>query len=111
MERDRGSDGKEGCRWRRTKGKLGFHGGKIELERPRVRTRAGSEIALPSWEVARAEDRLGKCRQILRATLSATDEMGCGAPAHLIGERRSRGTIRSAPSVPRQNQISPAAWR
>jgi hypothetical protein len=33
-----------------------------------VRTRAGSEIALPSLEVARAEDRLGKCRQILRAT-------------------------------------------
>jgi hypothetical protein len=31
-------------------GKLGFHGGKIELGRPRVRARDGGEIALPSWE-------------------------------------------------------------
>ena len=48
-------DGKDGYRWGRTKGKLGFHGGKIELERPRVRARAGGEIALPSWEAAMAE--------------------------------------------------------
>jgi putative transposase len=53
-------DGKDGYRWGRTKGKLGFHGGKVELERPRVRTRAGGEIALPSWEAAMAEDWLGK---------------------------------------------------
>jgi putative transposase len=53
-------DGKDGHRWGRTKGKLGFHGGKIELERPRVRARAGGEIALPSWEAAMAEDWLGK---------------------------------------------------
>src|SRR6516225_5154054 len=53
-------DGKDAYRWGRTKGKLGFHGGKIELERPRVRTRAGAEIALPSWEAAMAEDWLGK---------------------------------------------------
>jgi len=53
-------DGRDGYRWGRTKGKLGFHGGKIELERPRVRTRAGAEIALPSWEAAMAEDWLGK---------------------------------------------------
>ena len=44
-----GRDGKDGHRWGRTKGKLGFHGGKIELERPRVRARSGGEIALPSW--------------------------------------------------------------
>jgi putative transposase len=53
-------DGRDGYRWGRTKGKLGFHGGKIELERPRVRTRAGAEIALPSWAAAMAEDWLGK---------------------------------------------------
>src|SRR6516162_681752 len=53
-------DGKDGYRWGRAKGKLGFHGGKIELERPRVRARAGSEIALPSWEAAMAEDWLGR---------------------------------------------------
>ena len=53
-------DARNGHRWGRTKGKLCFHGGKIELERPRVRARGGSEIALPSWEAAMAEDWLGK---------------------------------------------------
>ena len=36
------------------------HGGKIELQRPRVRARDGGEVALPSWEAAMAEDWLGK---------------------------------------------------
>jgi putative transposase len=53
-------NGKNRYRWGRTKGKLGFHGGKIELERPRVRARDGGEIALPSWEAVMAEDWLGK---------------------------------------------------
>ena len=52
-------DGKDGYRWGRTKGKLGFHGGKVALERPRVRARNGGEIPLPSWEAA-AEDWLGR---------------------------------------------------
>ena len=43
-------DGKDGHRWGKTKGKVGFHGGKVEVERPRVRTRQGGEISLPSWE-------------------------------------------------------------
>jgi hypothetical protein len=45
-------DGKDGDRCGRTKGKLGFHGGKVALERPSVRARDGGEIALPSWEAA-----------------------------------------------------------
>ncbi len=53
-------DGKDGHRWGRTKGQLGFHGGKVALERPRVRARDGGELPLPSWEAAIAEDWLGK---------------------------------------------------
>jgi len=45
-------DGKDGDRCGRTKDKLGFHGGKVALERPRVRARDGGETALPSWEAA-----------------------------------------------------------
>jgi putative transposase len=52
--------GKAGRRWGRTKGKVGFHGGKVEMERPRVRSRDGGELALPSWEAANGEDWLGK---------------------------------------------------
>ena len=46
---------KPGYRWGRTKGRLGFHGGKVELERPRVRSKTtGRELALPSWTEAAA---------------------------------------------------------
>jgi putative transposase len=45
--------GRRGHRWGRTTGKLGFHGGKVAIERPRVRTRNGAELALP-WEAAQA---------------------------------------------------------
>jgi transposase-like protein len=52
---------RRGYRWGRTAGKLGFHGGKVAIERPRVRARAdGAELALPSWEAAQAEDWLGR---------------------------------------------------
>ena len=47
-------------RWGKTKGKIGFHGGQIEIERPRLRGFEGKERALPSWEAAVAEDWLGK---------------------------------------------------
>jgi transposase-like protein len=47
-------------RWGKTKGKIGFHGGKVEIERPRLRDFNGKELAVPSWEAAVAEDWLGK---------------------------------------------------
>ena len=53
------SEGRRGHRWGRTQGKIGFHAGKVTVERPRVRGLAGQELALPSWDGAIAED-LGK---------------------------------------------------
>src|SRR6185369_14793664 len=47
-------------RWGRTRGRLGFHGGKIEVERPRVRGLDGREVTIPSWETAAEEDWLGR---------------------------------------------------
>src|SRR5262245_14535229 len=38
-----------GHRWGRTKGKSGFHGGKVAVHRPRVRSYDGHEVALPTW--------------------------------------------------------------
>jgi transposase-like protein len=49
-----------GRRWGATKGKIGFHGGKADVRRPRVRSRAGHEVSLPSWQAAQAEDWLGR---------------------------------------------------
>ena len=52
---------RRGYRWGRAAGKLGFHGGKVAIERPRVRAgNDGAEMALPSWEAAQAEDWLGR---------------------------------------------------
>jgi putative transposase len=55
----RGGD-RVGHRWGRTKGKIGFHGGKVTVHRPRVRSYEGQEIALPTWTAAQAEDWLGR---------------------------------------------------
>src|SRR6516162_2498698 len=53
-------EGRRGYRWGHTQGKIGFHGGKIDVERPRVRELGGQEMVLPSWEHAVAEDWLGQ---------------------------------------------------
>jgi putative transposase len=49
-----------GQRWGATKGKIGFHGGKVAVHRPRVRSYAGREVELPTWTAAQAEDWLGR---------------------------------------------------
>ena len=49
-----------GRRWGAAKGKIGFHGGKVEVRRPRLRSLAGHEVPLPSWQAAQAEDGLGR---------------------------------------------------
>ena len=53
-------EGRRGHRWGRTQGKIGFHAGKVSVERPRVRDLAGRELSLPSWDRAVAESWLGK---------------------------------------------------
>ena len=52
--------GRVGYRWGRTEGKIGFHGGKVAVRRPRVRSFDGREAALPTWTAAQAEDWLGR---------------------------------------------------
>lgn len=47
-------------RWGSTRGAIGFHGGKVGVERPRVRGVDGREMALPSWDRATSEDWLGR---------------------------------------------------
>jgi transposase-like protein len=49
-----------GHRWGATKGKIGFHGGKVVVRRPRVRGYDGHEVRLPTWTSARTEDWLGR---------------------------------------------------
>ena len=66
------SERKSADRWGRTKGKIDFHGGKLEVERPRVRARSGGELGLPA-ELRRSlactniiENMNGTIRQVCR---------------------------------------------
>jgi putative transposase len=65
-----------GHRWGRTKGKIGFHGGTVPVERPRVRSRDGAELPLPSWEAAQAEDWLGQWAMNLMLINVSTRKFG-----------------------------------
>jgi hypothetical protein len=47
----RGGD-RVGQRWGMTKGKIGFHGGKVTVHRPRVRSYDGREVELPTRAAA-----------------------------------------------------------
>ena len=51
---------REAHRWGKTRGRIGFHGGKVEVERPRVRGVGGREVPIPSWDRATSEDWLGR---------------------------------------------------
>jgi putative transposase len=52
--------GRAGQRWGATRGKIGFHGGKVDVRRPRLRSYNGHEVELPTWRAALAEDWLGR---------------------------------------------------
>src|SRR5438045_5490334 len=54
------SEDRRGHRWGRTAGKIGFHAGKVAIERPRVRGLDGKVLPLASWEQAVEEDWLGQ---------------------------------------------------
>ena len=99
-----------GHRWGATKGKIGFHGGKVVVRRPRVRSE-GHEVALPTWRAAQAEDWLGRWAMNLmlikyrRASSSAL----CGCPRAMC--RRSWVTaLRSRRLHAGSWRCRPSAW-
>ena len=95
----RGGD-REGHRWGRAKGKIGFHGGKVEVERPRVRARDGGEMVLPSWTAAVDEDLLGRWALNLMLMNVSTRKFGRAVrlPGGDIPAERGAGVTRSAVS-------------
>ena len=93
-------DAKEAHRWGKTKGKLGFHGGKVEIDRPRVRVRDGGELTLPSWEAALAEDLLGKWALNLMLITVSTRKFGRAVrlPEGDVAAPKGAGVTKSAVS-------------
>ena len=91
---------KPGYRWGTSKAQVGFHGGKIEVERPRVRSKAtGKEMALPSWEEISAGGFLDQWAMNLMVMNVATRKFGravrlpeAGVPAQ-AGSGLSKSTV------------------
>lgn len=68
---------KPGYRWGRTTGRVGFHGGKVALDRPRVRSKTtGKELALPSWQEASERGFLEEWAMSLMLMNVATRKVG-----------------------------------
>ena len=99
------SEGRRGHRWGRTQGKIGFHAGKVSVERPRVRGLAGQELSLPSWEHAVAEDWLGKWAMnlMLIKCRRGNSAERCGFPRAMF--RRQRGL------ACRNRRLHGTSWR
>ena len=57
-------DKREAHRWGRTRGRVGFHGGKVEVERPRIR----GSVAESAHRPGAAEDWLGRWAMNLMLT-------------------------------------------
>lgn len=89
-----------GHRWGRTSGKIGYHGGKLDVVCPRVRRTAGEELPLPSWTAATAEDWLGKTAMHLMLIGVATRKIGRAVrlPEGQLPRIDDDGTSRSAAS-------------
>src|ERR1700726_1092967 len=93
-------DGKAGHRWGKTPGKIGFHGGKGALDRPRVRAREGQELMLPSWEATQSEDLLGRWALNLMLINVSTRRFGRAVrlPEGDVPAPRGAGVSKSAAS-------------
>jgi putative transposase len=89
-------DGRRDHRWGQAAGKLGFHGGKMPIERPRVRARSGRELAADDVRVRRAEAAARGCVAIPRRATAPNPGPGSGASRQ--GSRRARRGWTSASS-------------
>src|SRR5450631_2642233 len=50
-----------GHRWGMTRGKIGFHGGNVAVQRPRVRSYDGHEVELPNGSTSSTRCPPAKC--------------------------------------------------
>ena len=51
--RHRRHGNRRGYRWGHTQSEIGYHGGRVKVQRPRVRDHASKEVGLESWQVLR----------------------------------------------------------
>ena len=97
---------KPGCRWGHAKSQAGFHGGKVEVDRPRLRSKAtGREMALPSWEEISAGGYLDQWAVTLMGMNMATRRFG--RAVRLPGKSTLRVSSRGRQRAPRRCKPCP----
>src|SRR5690242_17077760 len=100
-ERHQRHDGRRGRRWGETRSPVAFHGGRVGVDRPRVRSREGQqELVLPSWAAAQDEDWLGQwaMNQMLINVSTRKFRRSVRLPGGDVGSISGDGTSRSAVS-------------
>src|SRR3954468_15898391 len=98
-ERHQRHDGRRGRRWGETRSPVGFHGGRVGVDRPRVRSREGEqELVLPSWAAAQDEDWLGQwaMNQMLITVSTRKFRRSVRLPGGDVGSVPGDGTSKSA---------------
>ena len=100
-ERHQRHAGRRGRRWGETRSPVAFHGGRVGVDRPRVRSREGEqELVLPSWAAAQDEDWLGQwaMNQMLINVSTRKFRRSVRLPGGDVGSLAGDGTSKSAVS-------------
>src|SRR3954462_15902936 len=100
-ERHQRHAGRRGRRWGETRSPVGFHGGRVGVDRPRVRSREGEqELVLPSWAAAQDEDWLSQwaMNQMLINVSTRKFRRSVRLPGGDVGSLAGDGTSKSAVS-------------
>src|SRR5215218_7851568 len=100
-ERHQRHEDRRGRRWGKARSPVAFHGGRIDIERPRVRTPDGQrELELPSLAAGQREDWLGRwvMNQMLINVSTRRFRRSVRLPDGDVVSARGDGTSRSAVS-------------
>ncbi len=92
---------RRGRRWGRARSQVAYHGGRVSVDRPRVRSREGTqELVLPSWVAALDEDWLGQwaMNQMLINVSTRRFRRSVRLPGGDVGSVKGDGTSKSAVS-------------
>lgn len=100
-ERYERHEGRRGRRWGMVKGQAPFHGGRVAIDRPRLRSPDGKrELELPSWVAAIDEDWLGEwaLNQMLINVSTRKFRRSVRLPGGDVESEKGDGTSKSAVS-------------
>jgi len=100
-ERHQRHAGRRGRRWGETRSPVAFHGGRVGVDRPRVRSREGQqELVLPSWAAAQDENWLSQwaMNQMLINVSTRKFRRSVRLPSGDVGSIPGDGTSKSAVS-------------